>query len=109
MFDHGGPMAESPLLWSRKSYGEVYATKSGPALGGGAAGAGGPPRPPRASAPAPSGAAPSPRPPRPRCPAAPGATSLSSVGRFLLTTYIVPLVGSTAVLPQLRRRCGRES
>src|SRR5690606_4890114 len=75
IWDHGGPIAESPLLCSMKSTGDVYGTKSGPAFGG-VPPPNGPPPPPSAT------------------------TSCTRVGSSFETTYILPLTGSTAELPQ---------
>src|SRR5690606_40533008 len=64
--DHGGPIAESPLLCSMKSTGDVYGTKSGPAFGG---------------VPTPNG------------PPPPGSATISCtrVGSSFETTYILPV------------------
>src|SRR5690606_5413622 len=74
--DHGGPIAERPLLCNMKSIGTVYGTKSSPAFGTG-------PPPPNGPLP----------PPWRSC-------RLAVVGSSFETTYILPLTGSTAPLPQ---------
>src|SRR5690606_25532085 len=75
--DHGGPIAERPLLCSMKSFGTVYGTKSSSAFGGGCVAA-----------------------PAAPCGPPPASRSSAVVGSSFETTNSLPANGSTATLPQ---------